>query len=98
MINTLLEEYLKNPILSDKDRYEIRQIFNVVDDEKKKNILKNFPRIIESITWIKQELKETQEILLWRAISNIEKAIEKSKKAWIRWATSSSIWDLKNTI
>jgi hypothetical protein len=46
MINTLLEEYLQNPILSDKDRYEIRQIFNIVDDEKKKNILKNFPKII----------------------------------------------------
>lgn len=98
MTNTLLEEYLQNPVLSDKDRYEIRQIFNIVDDEKKKNILKNFPKIIAWIEKIKEDLRETQEILLWRAISNIERAIKQAKTNWIMWWTSSLIWDLKNTI
>jgi hypothetical protein len=62
--NTLLEEYLSNPLLSDKDRYEIRQIFSIMPDDKKQNILDNFPKIIASIELIKEDLRETQEILL----------------------------------
>lgn len=97
-MNIILEEYLKNPILSDKDRYEIRQIFNVVDDEKKQNILKNFPKMLESIKALKEDLIQSQEILLWRAISNIERSIKQAKSSWIIWWTSSSISSLKNTI
>jgi adenylate kinase family enzyme len=94
--NTLLEEYLSNPLLSDKDRYEIRQIFSIMPDEKKQNILDNFPRIIASIELIKEDLRETQEILLWRAISNIENAIKGAKNKGIKNWTSSSINELKN--
>jgi hypothetical protein len=50
--------------LSDKDRYEIRQIFSIMPDDKKQNILNNFPRIISSLELIKEDLRETQQILL----------------------------------
>jgi len=63
-MNTVLEKLLENEILSEKDKYEIRQIFELVDERKKQNILTNFDKILLSITKIKQELKEQQEILL----------------------------------
>lgn len=98
-MNTLLENYfLKFPDLDEKDRYEIRQIFNFVNDEKKQNILKNFEKMMESIIKLKKDLKQEQEILLWKAISNIERILKNAKISWIKTATFGSIWDLKKTI
>lgn len=94
-MNVLLEKLLENESLDDKDRYEIRQIFNIVSDDKKQNILNNFDKMLISIMKIKQELRESQEILLWKAISNIETAIKKARSSWIKNATSSSIHNLK---
>lgn len=95
-MNVLLEKLLENKLLSDKDRYEIRQIFNFVDDKKKLNILNNFNTILSSIAKIKIELREQQEMLLWKAISNIEKSIKFARNSWIKNATTSSIQSLKD--
>lgn len=97
-MNVILEKLLKNEYLNDKDRYEIRQIFNMVSDEKKQNILNNFDKMLVSIIKIKQELRESQEILLWKAILNIETVIKKFRSAWIKHVTSGSINDLKQKI
>jgi hypothetical protein len=43
-------------------------------------------------------LRENQEILLGKAISNIEMSIKKAKTSWIKHATSSSIKNLKQKI
>lgn len=94
-MNIILEKLLTNEILSDKDRYEIRQIFDILSDEKKQNILKNFDKMILSISKIKHELRENQEILLWKAISNIERTLKNAKFSWIKNATTNSIWSLK---
>jgi hypothetical protein len=63
-MNVILEKLLQNELLSDKDRYEIRQIFEIVDEQKKQNILNNFDKMVLAIVKIKQELIENQEILL----------------------------------
>jgi len=75
-MNSALEKLLQNELLSEKDRYEIRQIFEIVSEEKKQNILNNFDKMLLSIAKIKQEMREQQEILLGKAISNIEKALK----------------------
>ncbi|MBW7954590.1 hypothetical protein H3C61_02135 [Candidatus Gracilibacteria bacterium] len=97
-MNVLLEKLLLNNLLNDKDRYEIRQIFNFVDDKKKLNILNNFENIINKVLKIKSELKDQQEILLGKAISNIELSIKQAKNNGIKNATSSSIKSLKEII
>lgn len=97
-MNVILEKLLLNESFNDKDRYEIRQIFNIVTDDKKQNILKNFDAIIVSIIKIKKDLIQEQEILLWKAISNIERVIKNVKSSSIKNATSSSIWNLKQII
>lgn len=94
-MNVILEKLLENESLDDKDRYEIRQIFNIVSDEKKQNILDNFDKMLISIIKIKQELRESQEILLGKAISNIETAIKRARSSWIKNATTSSINNLR---
>jgi len=95
MINTKLETLLLNSVFSNKDRYEIRQIFNLCSIEKKQNILNNFDIIIQKISKIKQDLKENQTILLWKAISNIEEAIKKAKTSWIYKNTENSLNNFK---
>lgn len=97
-MNQALEKLLQNDLLTDKDRYEIRQIFNIVDEQKKQNILNNFDKMLLSIAKIKIEMREQQEILLGKAISNIEKAIRLARNNGIKWATTSSIQDLKQIL
>lgn len=97
-MNTALEKLLENELLSAKDRYEIRQIFDIVDERKKQNILDNFEKIISSIAKIKLEMREQQEILLGKAISNIERALKQAKNNGIKNATTSSIYDLKQIL
>lgn len=97
-MNTALEKLLENELLSEKDRYEIRQIFEIVDEHKKQNILNNFDKMLLAIAKIKQELREQQEILLWKAISNIENAIKSARNNGIKHATTSSIYDLKQIL
>jgi len=94
-MNTQLEKLLLSAPFDEKDKYEIRQIFNFVSEEKKQNILKNFDLMVINILNIKKDLREKQEILLWRAISNIENAIKKARTSWIKNATTGSINKLR---
>lgn len=97
-MNIILEQLLQNVLLSDKEKYEIRQIFMIVSEEKKQNIINNFDKILIWIALIKKELREQQEILLWKAIANIEKSLKTARNNGIKKATSSSIKNLKQTI
>jgi len=63
-MNVSLEKYLAHSGLDVKDAYEIRQIFHFVSDDKKLNILNNFPYIVASIKAIKEDMRSEQEILL----------------------------------
>lgn len=95
MINTKLEKLLLNSVFSDKDRYEIRQIFNFCSNDKKLNIINNFDIIIEKVKKIKQELKDSQTILLWKTISNIEKSILLAKTWGVNRITQDSLNNFK---
>jgi len=97
-MNILLEKMLDKSSLSEKDKYEIRQIFEFSTDDKKRNILMNFNYILESINKIKQDLYRQQEILLGKAISNIERVLWQAKKTWLRKEITDEIISLKNTI
>lgn len=94
-MNILLEQLLKETLFDEKDKYEIRQIFQFVTDEKKQNILKNFDYIVQNIYKAKEQLRQEQEILLGKAISNIEQTILKAKWNGVRKATGDSISQLK---
>lgn len=94
-MNILLEKLLQESPFDEKDKYEIRQIFQFVNDEKKQNILNNFDYIVSNVLRLKEELRQQQEILLGKAISNIEQTILKAKWNGVRKATGDSISQLK---
>ncbi len=98
MTNVLLEKLLNEAFFDEKDKYEIRQIFYLLDDTKKQNILKNFDYIVQNIYKAKEDLRQQQEILLWKAITNIENMILKAKGSGVRKATGESISQLKKII
>jgi hypothetical protein len=63
-MNVLLEQYFGKYDLSEKDRYEIRQIFQLLPLEKKQNILDNFDVLVLKIKKLQDDIKLEQEILI----------------------------------
>ncbi|MDP5039150.1 MAG: hypothetical protein NWP80_01750 [Candidatus Gracilibacteria bacterium] len=95
-MNLILEEKLEKSLLSKKDIYEIKTFFIFLTEEKKINFINNFDNIVFKILKIEQDLKQSQEILLGKAISNIENAIKKSQLKGLKNASKQSIGELKN--
>lgn len=75
----ILERLFDTHWLWAKDRYEIRQIFELLPEEKKQNILNNFSTLAVRIHKIQQDLRIEQEILIWNAVDNIREVILKVK-------------------
>lgn len=75
-----LEKLFEKFATKEKDRYEIRQIFELLPEEKKKNILENFEALSRRIEKIQQELQLEQDILIGSALENIRTAILAAKR------------------
>lgn len=97
-MNILLEQKLLASSLDDRDKFEIRQIFELLSDERKQVVLSTFELIEQKILQLRQALEEQQEILLWRALWNIENAIKNSRKTSIKNSSMRDIINLKNKI
>jgi hypothetical protein len=77
-LNTLFEEYN----IWEKDRYEISQIYFLLSEDKKRDLIQNFSILIARVEKIRQDIIIEQEILVWDSISRIKQAIEKAKQEW----------------
>ena len=78
-MNTKLEHLFENHDLSEKDRYEINQIFELLPDQKKQNLLDNFEALAFRIEKIKVDMVVEQDILIWDSLNRIESAFEEVK-------------------
>lgn len=74
-MNTLLQKLFEEYNISEKDCYEIKQIFQIVTDEKKQKILSNFKFLAEKVKKIEEEISLEQEILLDNILPDIEKLL-----------------------
>ena len=94
-MNTQLEKLFSQHNLSQKDRYEIRQMYSLLPNHKQRELIENFAVLASKFTQIEQEIQEQRELLLWTQVDNIKQLIldnrEKNK-------IKSQIWDLKNQI
>lgn len=79
-MNTRLETLFEQYNLSQKDRYEINQFFELLPIDKKHNLLNNFELIVIKIKKIQEDMRIEQEILMWDAISKIKNAINIAKE------------------
>jgi len=78
-MNILLEKYFEKYGLSEKDRYEINQIFQLLPPDKKQDVLDNFENLVFKIKKVQEDIRIEQEILIWDAVSKIRNAIEIAK-------------------
>lgn len=76
-MNSALIKLLKKHELSEKDCYEINQIYCILSDEKKQAILDNFEVLALKIKEIESQLITEQNILLDSIIPEIQKIIQK---------------------
>lgn len=79
-MNTLLEQLFEKYGLSEKDRYEIRQIFRLLPDDKKSNLIANFEVLNFKIEKINKDIEVEKEILIWSAVTDIHNTIERVKR------------------
>lgn len=78
-MNTFLNELFRKYNISLKDRHDIMQIYNLLPDDKKKNIINNFESLAFKLKKIEDDLEMEKEFLLWDALSWVEVAIQKYK-------------------
>jgi len=79
-MNTLLQRLFDNHSVSDKDKYEINQIFELLPVNKQQNLLNNFDLLVIRLDKIEEDIRVEREILVWDALQNIRNAIEMAKR------------------
>jgi len=84
-MNTRLEMLFNKHNVSEKDRYEINQIFWLLPTNKQQNILKNFDLMIFRFEQIHKEIDLERRILIWDLFEDIKSFYD---KYW------NQIWDL----
>jgi hypothetical protein len=63
-MNTQLEKLFNQYNLSQKDRYEIMQIYTLLSNTKKQNVLQNFSVLAARLHKIENDLQEERELLM----------------------------------
>lgn len=80
MINTELLRLIKVHDLFEEDAIEVARIFEVMTDDRKIEILHDFPNIARKIKASREQMEQEREILLIKAIEDIEKELEQFNK------------------
>jgi len=75
-LKTLFEKYK----LSEKDRYEILQIYSFLSDDKKQNLINNFETVVLKIQKIEKTLELEKEILIWDSVERVRNSILEKRK------------------
>jgi len=96
--NARLEKLLAHPVLDEKDRYEIRQIFSFVDQTRKMNIIANFEILLGKIVALKDDLREQQKFLLGKAMENIYRSLNVTNHRAVKNVTGENIQKLKHIL
>jgi hypothetical protein len=97
-MNTQLNKLFVQYSLSEKDQYEIKQIFALLPTYKQNHLLQNFWNLASRLIQIEEEIREEREILVWSAIANIEDTIELVKKELMGSNNQQRLDSLKNEL
>lgn len=91
-MNIILEKLLNKYEVSEKDRYEIKQIFNFLTISKKQRLLENFETTFSNIIKLRKNYCLKQEIILSRTIKNIENRIKEMGEVKTLWEINKEIF------
>jgi len=97
-LNTLFEKLLTESNLSEKDRYDIKQIFYLLPDEKKQRLMSNFQALCHNIDCINRDVAIEQKILFENLITDLDQILKNSKNKSIQSEAQERILWLKSEI
>lgn len=80
MINTKLEKLFEKYNFSQKDRFEISQIFFLLTEDRKQKLISNFDDFAFSVLKINSDIEMEKEILIWDAVEQIKQSILRERK------------------
>jgi hypothetical protein len=79
-MNTLLEKLFEENNVSPKDRFEINQIYSLLPDEKKQNLINNFKSLALKLKIIEKEIEIEREILIPESVQKVKEFILENRK------------------
>lgn len=94
-MNTQLEKLFSQYNLSEKDKYEIRQIYSLLPLHKQRNLVDNFDELAIKLQKIEEEIKSERDLLIWDEVDNIRQLILARRESKM---TKSQISDLQKEI
>lgn len=97
-MNPALARLFEKHHISPKDRYEINQIFGLLPDEKKQNLLRNFWVLALKLQKIEQDLDAEREILLPSSIEKLRKAMDAAEKRLAQESAQKEMETLKQNM
>lgn len=97
-MNTNLETLLQKYRFSEKDTYEIKQLFNLLSDQKKQNLLNNFSNLAFKLKKIDDDIEIEKNILIWEAVERIKNNILANRKKRMDYDVKKEINSLKGEI
>lgn len=83
-MNTQLEKLFLQYNLSEKDQYEIKQIYALLPMQKQNNLLQNFWNIASKLIKIEEEIREEREILIGNKVEDIKNIILFNRETKVR--------------
>lgn len=95
MINTRLEKLFEKYRFSEKDRYEINQIFFLLTEDRKQKFLLNFDEFAFQVKKINSDIEMEKEILMSDEIEKIKQSILTERKNKVDFETKNEINFLK---
>lgn len=98
MINTELEKLFGKYNFSEKDRFEISQIFFLLTEDRKEKLLRNFDDFAFSVHKINSDIDIEKDILIWDAVDRIKQSILNERKKNIDKNIKNQIKNLKEEI
>ena len=98
MSNTEILRLATSSELYEEDRIEILRIFEIMTDERKLQIIEDWPRISAQIKAHREQIEEEKRLLLEQAISRIEQDLEAYNHSLISRNTDHELEHLKQEI
>lgn len=83
MINTELMRLIRESQIAQEDAIEVIRIFEIMTDEKKIDVINNWKTIAMQIKAHREQIEQEKELLLVKAIENIEHDIEEYNKSLV---------------
>ncbi len=97
-MNTHLELLFEKYNISAKNRHEITQIYNLLSDNKKQNLINNFDKLSFNIDKIEESINLEKEILIGWAVERIRNSILEKRKEKINLKIEKEMNILKGNI